>query len=216
MSSTRTFRGSLAAATLLVLSGAASAAEDLKPAEVGSQLAGEWAGRIQMRADDQQVSVSMASMSAVRNDSTSTLELYYEGFAFGEAIDGAMILSFDQDLPSLMLRDESSEHATLFRVEPEHDAMDHDSLVMASVSAQDGDKDAQASDVRAVFSRADSDAWNIELQQKDADGQWVRTLALQLDRLDQGQHSAASERFARAEPLLALRRDFALASVPTD
>jgi len=207
MSNARLLRGSMAVGALVLASGLASAG-DLKPAEVGRQLAGEWSGQIQMRSADDKLSASLASMSAVRNARNSTLELYYEGFAFGKAVDGAMILSFDRDLPSLSIRDSSSSTLSAFRLDRQAIGSDDDSLVMSSRS--------RGSDVRAVFSRDHRNAWNIELQEQDKDGQWVPTLVLQLDRLDHGQRSAAAERFDQARPLMSLRRDHAIASVPTD
>ncbi len=198
----------MAVGALLFATGLASAG-DLKPADVGKQLAGEWSGQIQVRSADDKLSASLASMSAVRNARNSTLELYYEGFAFGKAVEGAMILSFDRDLPSLSVRDASSGTRSAFRLDKRAIGADDDSLIMSSRSPR-------GSELRAVFSRDGRDAWDIELQEQDKDGQWVPTLVLQLDRLDHGQRSAAAERFDRARPLLSLRRDHALASVPTD
>jgi hypothetical protein len=209
MRNKRLLRGSLVVGAVVLACGSA-AAGDMKPAEVGKQLAGEWSGRVQMRNADDKLSASMASMSAMRNSSESTLELYYEGFAFGEAIEGAMILSFDKDLPSLMLRDQSSQESSLYRPEFEAAESDDNTMVMSGVSPE---SDAE---VRAVFSRSDHDAWSIDLQEQDKDGEWVSTLVLQLDRMNENQRSAAAERFAQAQPLMALRRDRAYASVPTD
>lgn len=210
MSKARLLWGPTAVGVVLLACGTV-AADELKPAEVGQQLAGEWSGRIQMRSADEKLSASFASMSAVRNERDSTLELYYEGFAFGKAVDGAMILSFDRNLPSLSVRDEASGTRSAFRVNAEllEPADDSDALVMSS-RAGEGDE------FRAVFSRESRDAWNIELQQLDDGGQWQSTFVLQLDRLDQGQRSAAAERFDQARSLMFLRRDHAIASVPTD
>lgn len=205
---TRLLRSPLAAATLVLVSGAAVAGE-LKPVQVGNQLAGEWAGQIRMRSDGEQLSASTVSMSAVRNASSSTLELYYEGFAFGKAVDGAMILSFDKDLPGLSLREHASNAFSIYRPDQDAAASDDDAMVLSTVSSE-GDE------VRAVFTRADRDRWSIELLHQAEDGAWVPSLVLQLDRLDQGQRSAAAERFDRAPALLDLRRDRAIASVPTD
>lgn len=204
----RLLRGALAATALVLVSGVATAGE-LKPVEVGNQLAGEWAGQIRMRSDSEKLSASTVSMSAVRNASASTLELYYEGFAFGKAVDGAMILSFDKDLPGLSLREHASNEFATYRPDQNASAPDDDALVLSTVSSE-------GSEVRAIFTRADSDRWSIELQQQAEDGAWVPSLVLQLDRLDQGQRSAAAERFDRAPALMDLRRDRAIASVPTD
>ena len=208
MSNARLLRGSMAVGALVLASGSAVAG-DLKPADVGKQLAGEWSGQIQMRSADDKLSASLASMSAVRNARNSTLELYYEGFAFGKAVEGAMILSFDRDLPSLSIRDPSSGTRSAFRMDRHAADAGRNSLVMSSRSAQ-------GSELRAVFSRDSRNAWDIELQEQDKDGQWVPTLVLQLDRLDHGQRSAAAERFSQARSLMSLRRDHAIASVPTD
>lgn len=206
MSSTRIL-GTAAAVSLLLASGSATA-RDIKPAKVGKQLAGEWSGQIQMRSADEQLSTSMVSMSAVKDDRQSTLELYYEGFAFGESVEGAMILSFDRDMPSLSVREEGARQASVYY--PAQNADPSQNAMIMSNDAEDGN------DARAVFSRMNHDAWDIELQERSEDGSWVSTLVLRLDRLDEGQRSAAAERFSRAEPLLALRRDRAIASVPTD
>lgn len=204
----RLLRGPLSATALVLVSGLATAGE-LKPVEVGSQLAGEWAGQIRVRSDGERLSASTVSMSAVRDASASTLELYYEGFAFGKAVDGAMIFSFDKDLPGLSLREHASNELAVYR--PDHTAPPSadDALVLSTVSSE-------GSEVRAVFTRAERDRWSIELQQQAEDGAWVPSLVLQLDRLDEGQRSAAAERFDRAPALLDLRRDRAIASVPTD
>ncbi|MFG0259021.1 MAG: hypothetical protein ACF8LK_01605 [Phycisphaerales bacterium JB041] len=201
-------RGSLAAATLLLVGGVATAGE-LKPAEVGRQLAGEWSGQIRLRSDSDRLSASAVSMSAVRDARASTLELYYEGFAFGKAVDGAMILSFDEDLPGLALREQATDAFSIYRPDDSAPNPEDDALVLSAVSSE-------GSEVRAVFTRADQDRWGIELQQQAEDGAWVPSLVLQLDRLDAGQRSAAAERFARAPALMDLRRDRAIASVPTD
>ncbi|QKK08529.1 MAG: hypothetical protein HND58_10335 [Planctomycetota bacterium] len=207
-SGTQYLRGVLPVTALVLLSGVATAGE-LKPVEVGNQLAGEWSGQIRMRSDGEQLSASTVSMSAVRNASASTLELYYEGFAFGKAVDGAMILSFDKDLPGLSLREHASDQFATYRPDPEVPSSGDDALVLSTVSSE-------GSEVRAVFTRADSDRWSIELQRQAEDGAWVPSLVLQLDRLDHGQRSAAAERFDRAPALMDLRRDRAIASVPTD
>ncbi|MFG0242320.1 MAG: hypothetical protein ACF8R9_05980 [Phycisphaerales bacterium JB054] len=204
----RLLRGPLSATALVLVSGLATAGE-LKPVEVGSQLAGEWAGQIRVRSDGERLSASTVSMSAVRDASASTLELYYEGFAFGKAVDGAMIFSFDKDLPGLSLREHASNELAVYRPDQHAPPSADDALVLSTVSSE-------GSEVRAVFTRAERDRWSIELQQQAEDGAWVPSLVLQLDRLDEGQRSAAAERFDRAPALLDLRRDRAIASVPTD
>ncbi len=205
-------RGWMAVGLLVIAAGTAAAgAGELKAKDVGHGLAGEWEGQLQLRSSSGKLSASLGSMSAVLDESSSTLEMYYEGFAFGEAVDGAMILSFRAHDPGLAVRD----RAVQFRMQSsvggdEGESPDAgDSFAMMGMSEAHGE-------VRTLFTRASHDVWDIECQQMDEDGEWMSVLTLQLDRMDEGERSAAADQFAMAGPLRALRRERALASVPTD
>lgn len=177
-------------------------AQQLTARQAANALAGHWEGTFQVRNDNDQLSASEVSMAAVRQNAGQTLEIYYEGYAFGKPADGAMILSLDGDQPSLSVRSNASRNAQSFTKATEEDG----ALVMSSADAS----------ARAVFSRESRDTWTIQLERLDEDGGWMHVMALQLDRMDAGQRSAAADRFESARPLQALRRDRAIASVPTD
>jgi hypothetical protein len=189
----------------IVLASGAALAGDLKPEQVARQLAGDWQGQMHARANDQ-LSASMASMKAVRRDGDRTLEIHYESFAFGKPAQGAMILSFDRGAPSLSVRDPASRTSNDFFPARGFENAGDQAMVMAG----------RSDDSRAVFSREGHNAWNIRLEQRDKDNVWVPVLAFQLDRLPEGRRSAAAESFRNSPQLRALRRDRAIASVPTD
>ncbi len=205
-------RGWMTVGLLVIAAGAAAAgAGDLNAKDVGYGLAGEWEGQFQLRSASGKVSASMGSMSAVLSQESSTLEIYYEGFAFGKAVDGAMIFSFSNHNPNLTVLDRTVKFRMASSADGhEAEASDaEDSFAMSGMSKAHGE-------VRTLFTRVEQDVWDIECQRRDADGEWMSVLTLQLDRLDDGEQSAAAEMFAGAKPLLALRRQRTLASVPTD
>lgn len=205
-------RGWVAVGLLVIAAGTAAAgAGELKAKDVGHGLAGEWEGQLQLRSSSGKLSASLGSMSAVLDESSSTLEIYYEGFAFGEAVDGAMILSFRAHDPGLAVRD----RAVQFRMQSSAGGDDGESPDAGDSFAMMGMSEAHG-EVRTLFTRANHDVWDIECQQMDEDGEWMSVLTLQLDRMDEGERSAAADQFTMAGPLRALRRDRALASVPTD
>ncbi|MCC7389321.1 MAG: hypothetical protein IT431_11180 [Phycisphaerales bacterium] len=208
--------GVLAVATLISFVGAAHAAAPgiqhtvggLKPAEVGRALAGEWEGQIQVRSVEGKLSTAPASMSARLSADKQSVELYYEGFAFGQPVEGAMVFHFDSANTEASLRDDAVNLQATCRPQPGDDASE-DAYQMSCERESPGE-------FRVVFSRLDQRAWNIAYQSREGQGEWEEMLSLQLDRLGSGQRSAAADGFDRSPLLGALRTDSAVASVETE
>ncbi len=209
--------GVLAVATLVSIVGAAHAAPppgtghpvgDLKPAEVGRALAGEWEGQIQVRSGEGKLSTAPASMSARLSADKQSVELYYEGFAFGQPVEGAMVFRFDAANTEASLRDEAVNLQAIC-LPRTSDAASEDAYQVSCESESLGE-------FRVVFSKLDQRAWNIAYQSREGQGEWEDMLSLQLDRLGSGQRSAAADGFDRSPLLGALRTDSAVASVEAE
>lgn len=204
----------LAAVALLAAAGAAANGQELDSREVASQLAGEWSGQIQVWNSEGDVSVSIASASSRFNEDRSALEVYYQGFAFQEGADGAFDLALGSDSGKgrLGFRDEFLDFNATARV---GDASLEEAAMAGTGHAQ-FDERPGAAEFRAVFLRHSADFWEIKYERVGDDGDWRPILSLQLDRLEQGQRSAAADGFDRAAPLGALRSGTASAGVESD
>lgn len=211
-------RGRLAVGLIVGLCGGLSQAEPdlrpccgLAPAQVAHGLAGEWSGQVLVRSAGGDLSTSPASMSAKLDAESKMLELYYEGFAFGQPVEGAMRFSFAPNEIEADIRDGAINlRATCQPDSPE------DAAAQADNSYAVGCESDSAGDFRIHFTRIDAEAWNIAYESRDDLGQWASMLTLQLDRLGAGEASAAAPGFKVSPMLLELRDDAAVASVETD
>lgn len=187
------------------------AGNGLAPAQVARGLAGEWSGQVQVRSARGDLSTAPASMSAKLDAESKTLELYYEGFAFGQPVEGAMRFSFAPDQIGADIRDGAMNlRATCQPGAPEG------ATAQADNSYAVGCESDSAGDFRVHFTRLDAKAWNIAYESRDEHGEWASMLTLQLDRLGAGEQSAAAQGFELSPMLLELRDDSAVASVETE
>ena len=189
--------------------GAASAAGDLSTRSVAEGLAGEWDGQIAVRAEDGSLSTSWVGMCARLAADGERLELYYEGFAFGRPVEGAMLLSFADRREALSIRDRAA--GVRVNCSPTADASSGGEAGN-SLSMQ-GNSPEGAEDIRAVFSRDEHGAWTIDCQRRQSDGQWSSLLLLNVSRLEEGQRSAAAANFAGSADLVELRSEHVTAAV---
>lgn len=175
--------------------------------DVAKSLAGEWEGQIQVRAADGSLSTSLASMSGKLHDGGNEADLYYEGFAFGKPVDGAMVLSFDAKHSSVAVADQAVRlHA---KCEPQAGGTTDALSALGQAKGRQGE-------VRTLFSNDGADAWTIEYQSKDKDGNWSSMLTMHLSRMDEGKRSAAADSFASSPLLRGLHGDSASAAVDSD
>jgi hypothetical protein len=185
---------------------AVAAAGDLTARSVAKELAGEWDGQIEVRGSSGALSTSLVSMSARMAPGGESLELYYEGFAFGKPVEGAIVLSFGNDSQGVTFRDRASGlQATCSPSE----SSDGKQLALSGSSAKNRE-------VRTVFERANDGAWNIAYQVKNEDGDWSPAVSMSVHRLGKGQRSAAADNFSRSNDLVALRSEHATASADSD
>jgi hypothetical protein len=207
---------------ILVLTGGAAAAQsepdggrgaetagELSVRSVAHGLAGDWDGQIEVRSAEGALSTSWVGMSARLADDGERLELYYEGFAFGKPIEGAMLLSFAESQEALSIRD----HAAGLRANCSRAVAPLDGSSPENSLSMSGSSTLESGDVRAVFSRNEDGSWRIECQSKQSDGQWSSLLLLSVNRLEAEQRSPVSDNFARSSDLLALRTEHVTASV---
>jgi len=182
-------------------------AGDLSARSVADGLAGEWDGQIEVRRPDGSLSTSLMSMSAKKAADGKRLELYYEGFAFGKPVEGAIVLSFDDKHESVTLRDTSTGLRARCAPGEQPDGHDAEDRLSMAGTAAGGDRE-----VRAIFGRDEADSWNIEYHVKGEDGQWSSAVVMKINRLDGGQVSAAAANFAHSSDLAALREQRATAA----
>lgn len=190
-------------------SGPAAIDGELSPRVVAEGLAGEWDGQIEVRNAEGALSTSWVGVSARLAADGEHLELYYEGFAFGKPVEGAMVLSFAESHEALQIRDHAAgvQARCTLAEKPAGEAVAEASLAMLGSGAQ-GERD-----VRTVFSRDENNSWTIECQARQPGGEWSSMLLMSVSRLGGDRLSAASENFARSADLKALRSAHVTASV---
>lgn len=207
---------------ILVMAGGAGAAHGASPAtaravvsagdlsarSVAKELAGEWDGQIEVRGSSGALSTSLVSVSARMNESGEQLELYYEGFAFGKPVEGAIVLSYADDHEGVIFRDKASGlQGNCSSPGDASPAQENEHLMMSGSS--------KGREVRTIFGRSD-DGWNIQYQTKGEDGQWSPAVVMNVHRLGEGERSAAADNFDRSADLASLRSQTATASVNSD
>lgn len=210
--------GLLGLSTLLSCGGAAQAGPladrepargGLKPAEVGRSLIGEWDGQIQVHSSDGTLSTAPASMSARMGSDRKSVEIYYEGFAFGKPVDGAMVFRFDPESTQTNLHDQAVNLRATCKPDPGESSEDSSYQVSCSRGKALGQ-------FRIIFTRDDPRSWSISYQSREGRGEWSDMLTLQMDRLGAGQRSAAADGFDHSPLLSDLLSDSAVASVDGD
>jgi hypothetical protein len=179
----------------------------LEPEEVGRSLAGEWEGQIQVYSPEGKLSAAPASMSAKLSAGGEAVEVYYEGFAFGKPIEGAMIFSFVEDDIEANLHDEAVNLRATCRPDDSDSESDSEQSYQVRCDLESN------GEFRVVFTRLDAKAWSIAYESREPRGEWSSMLTLQMDRLGAGQRSAAADGSSDSAFLLDLRGEAAMASV---
>jgi hypothetical protein len=177
---------------------------DMSVRTVATELAGEWDGQLQVRGTDGSLSTSLVSMSARLAADGQRLELYYEGFAFGKAVEGAMVLSFGEHADAVAIRDGATGLHAICAPKGE-DSGPGSALAMLGFAA-DGSRE-----VRTVFSRADDHTWSIDYQAKGKSGEWSSIMIMNMGRLGGEKRSPAASNFEKSPDLEALRKRGSLA-----
>ncbi|MBK7406441.1 MAG: hypothetical protein IPJ41_18050 [Phycisphaerales bacterium] len=213
--------GGWMAAGILVLSAGVCSAQSSSSSASGApdwdavarSMAGEWEGQIEVRAADGSLSTSLASMSARFSESASIAEFYYEGFAFGKPVDGAIVFAFSDASARALIADQAVRlHASCVAQSPDDSGGSSPSDCYEFLGSSKGHHD----DVRARMSRGSGGAWTIEYQSKDKGGDWASLLTMRLHPLREGERSAAAANFDDSPLLQDLRTNQATASVDTD
>lgn len=179
------------------------------PSPLASMLAGEWEGQIDFRNADGSASVSLASATC-RRESDNAYLFYFEGFAFGNPVDGAMRLS-------------PGKQDGVYQSSG-HEASTDNAWNSESAPSENGNsltfsgwmRDAQGNNVKCRQSvTVNNTSCRIRVEIMGENGSVTPWFTLDLSRMSSGQRSAAADGFDASESVRHVR-SAATASAPDD
>jgi hypothetical protein len=160
-------------------------------------MAGEWEGTIQTRNGEGMSSSSVVSATLRLEEGGKRLAMYYEGFAFGKPVDGAMLLSASAASPEAALsRDGTTLNGT--------GALNGASM---SFSFQPASTSKKVVRYEQSVSLSEPNHFVAELNAVDTEGHKSLAFRLDMTRLEGDQKSAAAESFSQSKTLLASARN---------
>jgi len=162
-----------------------------------SSLVGEWEGSIQTRNPEGMTSSSVASASCRLENAGKRLACSYEGFAFGQPTDGALVLSAGASggstPTSALCRDGATAKAT--------GAFEHGAMTF-TFERSERNKLAR---FEQVVKAADPNHFTVELSRVESSGKKTLAFKLEMTRLESGEQSGAAAGFEKSKPLASAR-----------
>jgi len=155
-------------------------------------MAGEWEGTIQTRNGEGMGSASVTSATCRIEDGGKRLALYYEGFAFGQSVNGGMMFSAGNQPGAAINRDGSTMKA--------RGTMDGASMAFSYPSSN-----SKAASYQHTVTLLSPNHMVTEIYAINSKGERSMAFRLDLNRLDSGQKAAASATFASAKSLASAR-----------
>lgn len=155
-------------------------------------MAGEWEGTIQTRNGEGMGSASVTSATCRLEDGGKRLALYYEGFAFGKAVDGGMVFSAGEQPGAAVNRDNSTMKSRGL-------------LEGAAMAFTYSSSSSKVASYEHTVSLLDPNHMVTEIYSINSKGERSLAFRLDLNRLDSGQKAGASGAFASAKSLASAR-----------